>query len=80
MNFHEHKREAYSVAWSPITKDTFASSSWDGTVKIVWQFSSFFFCNNIYHISLQKANTGRFEVVTCQKRIPQDAACGQLYL
>lgn len=34
-NFHEHKREAFSVAWSPVTKDTFASSSWDGTVKIV---------------------------------------------
>ncbi len=35
MNFHEHKREAFSVAWSPVSKDTFASSSWDGTVKIV---------------------------------------------
>ncbi|KAI2624254.1 peroxisomal targeting signal 2 receptor [Hypoxylon sp. NC1633] len=34
MNFHEHKREAFSVAWSPVTKDTFASSSWDGTIKI----------------------------------------------
>ncbi|KAI0159726.1 WD repeat domain-containing protein [Xylariaceae sp. FL1272] len=34
MNFHEHKRETFAVAWSPITKDTFASSSWDGTVKI----------------------------------------------
>ncbi|KAI0403925.1 WD repeat domain-containing protein [Xylaria palmicola] len=34
MNFHEHKRETYSVAWSPVTKDTFASSSWDGTIKI----------------------------------------------
>ncbi|KAI0014355.1 peroxisome targeting signal type 2 receptor [Xylariaceae sp. FL0662B] len=34
MNFHEHKRETFSVSWSPITKDTFASSSWDGTVKI----------------------------------------------
>ncbi|KAH8680900.1 peroxisome targeting signal type 2 receptor [Xylariales sp. PMI_506] len=34
MNFHEHKRETFSVAWSPVTKDTFASSSWDGTVKI----------------------------------------------
>ncbi|XXG98561.1 hypothetical protein Hte_004886 [Hypoxylon texense] len=34
MNFHEHKRETFSVAWSPITKDTFASSSWDGTIKI----------------------------------------------
>lgn len=35
MNFHEHKRETFSVCWSPITKDTFLSSSWDGTVKIV---------------------------------------------
>ena len=35
MNFHEHRREAFAVAWSPVTKDTFASSSWDGTVKIV---------------------------------------------
>ncbi|KAK3390914.1 peroxisome biogenesis factor 7 [Podospora didyma] len=34
MNFHEHKREAFSVCWNPITKDTFISSSWDGTVKL----------------------------------------------
>ncbi|CAM1511437.1 Fc.00g089500.m01.CDS01 [Cosmosporella sp. VM-42] len=34
MNFHEHKRETFSVCWNPITKDTFVSSSWDGTVKI----------------------------------------------
>ncbi|KFA71964.1 hypothetical protein S40288_06226 [Stachybotrys chartarum IBT 40288] len=34
MNFHEHKREAFSVCWNPGTKDTFISSSWDGTVKI----------------------------------------------
>ncbi|KAL3955670.1 hypothetical protein ACCO45_011233 [Purpureocillium lilacinum] len=34
MNFHEHKRETFSVCWSPITKDSFLSSSWDGTVKI----------------------------------------------
>jgi len=34
MNFHEHKREAFSVAWNPVTKDTFISSSWDGTVKL----------------------------------------------
>ncbi|KAK2067503.1 hypothetical protein P8C59_001241 [Phyllachora maydis] len=34
MNFHEHKRETFSVAWNPITKDSFVSSSWDGTVKI----------------------------------------------
>lgn len=35
MIFHEHNREAFAVAWNPITKDTFISSSWDGTVKIV---------------------------------------------
>ncbi|KAL8399896.1 hypothetical protein RB594_000346 [Gaeumannomyces avenae] len=35
MNFHEHKRETFSVCWNPVTKDTFLSSSWDGTVKIV---------------------------------------------
>ncbi|KAK0643608.1 peroxisome targeting signal type 2 receptor [Cercophora newfieldiana] len=34
MNFHEHKRETFSVAWNPIAKDTFISSSWDGTVKL----------------------------------------------
>ncbi|KAK4463694.1 WD40-repeat-containing domain protein [Cladorrhinum samala] len=34
MNFHEHNREAFSVCWNPITKDTFISSSWDGTIKI----------------------------------------------
>ncbi|RDA90866.1 hypothetical protein CP533_3222 [Ophiocordyceps camponoti-saundersi (nom. inval.)] len=34
MNFHEHKREAFSVCWNPVTKDSFISSSWDGTVKI----------------------------------------------
>ncbi|KAH7328207.1 peroxisome targeting signal type 2 receptor [Stachybotrys elegans] len=34
MNFHEHKREAFSVCWNPVVKDTFISSSWDGTVKL----------------------------------------------
>ncbi|UKZ73962.1 hypothetical protein TrVFT333_001616 [Trichoderma virens FT-333] len=35
MIFHEHNREAFAAAWNPVTKDTFISSSWDGTVKIV---------------------------------------------
>lgn len=35
QNFHEHKREVYAVSWNQITKDTFLSSSWDGTIKIV---------------------------------------------
>lgn len=35
MNYHEHKREAFSVFWNQTTKDTFVTSSWDGTVKIV---------------------------------------------
>ncbi|CAI6089912.1 unnamed protein product [Clonostachys chloroleuca] len=34
MNFHEHKRETFAVCWNPVTKDSFVSSSWDGTVKI----------------------------------------------
>jgi peroxin-7 len=34
MNFHEHKRETFSVCWNPVTKDSFISSSWDGTVKL----------------------------------------------
>ncbi len=37
MNFHEHKRETFAVCWNPVTKDSFISSSWDGTVKIVSQ-------------------------------------------
>lgn len=31
----EHSREVFSVDWSNIKKDTFASSSWDGNVKLV---------------------------------------------
>ncbi|CAN8102928.1 unnamed protein product [Discula destructiva] len=34
MNYHEHKRETFSVFWNQTAKDTFVSSSWDGTVKI----------------------------------------------
>jgi WD40 repeat protein len=33
--WQEHTREVFSVDWSNIKKDTFASSSWDGTVKLV---------------------------------------------
>ena len=36
-SFHEHKRECFAAAWAPLTRDTFLSSSWDGTVKI-WDF------------------------------------------
>lgn len=32
--FHEHAREAYSCCWNLVSKATFASSSWDGNVKI----------------------------------------------
>ncbi|TVY45946.1 Peroxisomal targeting signal 2 receptor [Lachnellula occidentalis] len=30
----EHNREVYAVHWNLVSKDTFASSSWDGTIKI----------------------------------------------
>ncbi|KAF9006103.1 peroxin 7 [Cyathus striatus] len=32
--WHEHSREVFSVDWSNIKKDTFVSSSWDGTIKL----------------------------------------------
>jgi WD40 repeat protein len=33
--WQEHKREVFAVHWNLVTKDSFCSSSWDGTVKIV---------------------------------------------
>ena len=36
--WQEHTREVFSVDWSNIKKDTFASSSWDGTVKLVQRY------------------------------------------
>ena len=35
QSWQEHNREVYSVAWNLVSKDTFASSSWDGTIKVV---------------------------------------------
>ncbi|KFY05609.1 hypothetical protein V492_08413 [Pseudogymnoascus sp. VKM F-4246] len=35
QSWQEHKREVFSVFWNLVAKDTFASSSWDGTIKIV---------------------------------------------
>ena len=34
-SWQEHKREVFSVHWNLVSKDTFCSSSWDGTIKIV---------------------------------------------
>jgi peroxin-7 len=34
MNFHEHKREVFCVTWNPSNRDTFLSSSWDGSVRL----------------------------------------------
>ncbi|ELR04402.1 peroxisomal targeting signal 2 receptor [Pseudogymnoascus destructans] len=34
QSWQEHKREVFSVFWNLVAKDTFASSSWDGTIKI----------------------------------------------
>ncbi|KAI5289391.1 peroxisomal targeting signal 2 receptor, partial [Ascosphaera acerosa] len=34
MNWKEHTREVFSVHWNLVAKDRFASSSWDGCVKI----------------------------------------------
>jgi len=35
QSWQEHNREVFSVHWNLITKDTFCSSSWDGTIKVV---------------------------------------------
>ncbi|KAL8929365.1 MAG: hypothetical protein Q9172_000538 [Xanthocarpia lactea] len=34
QSWQEHKREAFAVHWNLVAKDTFCSSSWDGTIKI----------------------------------------------
>ncbi len=34
-SWQEHNREVYAVCWNLVTKDSFVSSSWDGTVKVV---------------------------------------------
>lgn len=34
MNWREHQREVFSVNWNLVDKVTFATLSWDGTVKI----------------------------------------------
>ncbi|KAG0649209.1 Peroxisomal targeting signal 2 receptor [Hyphodiscus hymeniophilus] len=34
QSWQEHKREVYSTCWNLVSKDTFCSSSWDGTIKI----------------------------------------------
>ncbi|KAM3065386.1 peroxisomal targeting signal 2 receptor [Clarireedia jacksonii] len=33
-SWQEHGREVYSVHWNLVSKDTFVSSSWDGTIKL----------------------------------------------
>lgn len=35
QSWQEHNREVYAVSWNLVSKDTFASSSWDGTIKVV---------------------------------------------
>jgi peroxin-7 len=34
-SWKEHSKEVYAVNWNLATKDTFVSSSWDGTIKMV---------------------------------------------
>jgi peroxin-7 len=35
VTWQEHNREVYAVCYNLVTKDSFVSSSWDGTVKVV---------------------------------------------
>ncbi|CAI5745371.1 unnamed protein product [Peronospora destructor] len=34
QNYHEHKHEVSGVNWNLVAKDSFASASWDGSIKI----------------------------------------------
>ncbi|MCJ1275308.1 peroxisomal targeting signal 2 receptor [Puttea exsequens] len=34
QSWKEHNREVFSVHWNLVAKDTFCSSSWDGTIKV----------------------------------------------
>lgn len=34
QSWQEHNREVFSVHWNLVSKDTFCSSSWDGTIKV----------------------------------------------
>lgn len=37
QSWKEHMREVFAVHWNLVSKDTFCSSSWDGTVRVVPQ-------------------------------------------
>jgi WD40 repeat protein len=75
MNFHEHKRETFAVAWNPVSKDTFLSSSWDGTVKIVSRQAQL-----ISSLQCKKTPQLTDAVVTDARALPQDAPHRQLHL
>ena len=34
MSWEEHMQEVYAVDWNLITKDQFATGSWDDTIKL----------------------------------------------
>lgn len=44
QSWQEHKREAFAVHWNLVSKDTFCSSSWDGTIKVVCSYASLITC------------------------------------
>ena len=51
QSWQEHNREVYSVSWNLVSKDTFSSSSWDGTIKVVCGPSTISF--TVSHNTLQ---------------------------
>ena len=52
QSWKEHNREVFAVHWNLVAKDTFCSSSWDGTIKVVRTSISLYI--SITHPSLQK--------------------------
>lgn len=47
----EHSREVFSVDWSNIKKDVFASSSWDNTIKIARSHFLSVFVSQLFTLS-----------------------------
>ncbi|KAI4107785.1 MAG: hypothetical protein L6R37_001471 [Teloschistes peruensis] len=64
QSWQEHNREVFAVHWNLVAKDTFCSSSWDGTIKIVR-------CLVSLPVYLPSHNTD-LQVVSSKIRLPPD--------
>lgn len=66
QTWKEHNREVYAVSWNLVSKDTFASSSWDGTIKIVRGFLRFLDIKSITFTPLPRITQHLQNIRICQ--------------